>query len=77
MIVILFVDLQKMSLFPKFGGCGSKIEPATPISILNFSRAWQAQFLSHTLKIMGEVIIFEDLKMILLSFLEIFIIIKV
>ena len=42
MIVISFVDLQKTSLFPKFGGCGSKIKYVTPISISNFSRAWQS-----------------------------------
>ena len=33
LIVISFADLQKISLFPKFEGCGSKIEPATPILI--------------------------------------------
>ena len=47
MIVIPFVDLQKISLFPKFGGCSSKIEPATLISILNFSRAWQSYLVSY------------------------------
>ena len=40
MIVTSFVDLQKISLFPKFGGCGSKIEPTTPIEVSNFSRAY-------------------------------------
>ena len=52
MIVISFVDLQKISLFPKFGGCGSKIEPATPISISNFSRAWQSFKVSYALQIL-------------------------
>ena len=52
MILIPFVDLQKVSLFLKFGGYGSKIESATPISILNFSRAWQPHFLSYTLQIL-------------------------
>ena len=52
MIVIPFVDLQKISLFPKFGGCGSKIEPATPISILNFSRVWQSFKVSYALQIL-------------------------
>ena len=77
MIVISLVDLQKISLFPKFGGCGSKIEPATPLRSLKFKWAWRAQFLSHTLQILEKVIFFEDLQMVLLSFLEIFIITKV
>ena len=52
MIVISFVDLQKISVFPKFGWCGSKIEPATPISILNFSRVWQSYLESYALQIL-------------------------
>ena len=50
MIVISFVDLQKMSLLPKFEGCGSKIRPTTPISISNFSRAWQSSRVSYVLQ---------------------------
>ena len=52
MIVIPFVDLQKISLFPKFGGCGSKIEPAAPISISNFARVWQSFKVSYALQIL-------------------------
>ena len=52
MILIPFVDLQKVSLFLKFGGYGSKIESATPISILNFSRAWQSYLVSYALQIL-------------------------
>ena len=52
MIVISFIDLQKISLIPEFRGCGSKIEPATPISILNFSRAWQSFKVSYALQIL-------------------------
>ena len=52
MIVISFEDLQKISLFPKFEGCGLKIESATPISILNFPRAWQSYLVSYALQIL-------------------------
>ena len=52
MKVISFVDLQKILLFQKFEGYDSKIEPTTPISILNFSRAWQPNFLSYALQIL-------------------------
>ena len=31
MIVTSFVYLQKVNNFPKFGRCGSKIRPTTPI----------------------------------------------
>ena len=46
MIVISFEDLKRISLFPKFGGCGQKIESAMLILILNFSRAWQSYLVS-------------------------------
>ena len=52
MVLLSFVDIQKIWIFTKFGGCSSKIEPATPISILKFKRAWQTQFFSHTLQIL-------------------------
>ena len=71
MIVISLVDLQKISLFPKFGGCGSKIEPATPISILNFEWAWQVQILMYTHKTLENYLSFIDEQMILLPFLYI------
>ena len=68
MVVISFVRLQKINNFPKFGRCGSKIEPATPNSILNFKWAWQTQFLSHTHQILGNYSFFVDEQMILLPF---------
>ena len=77
MIVISFIDLQKISLLPKFGWCGLKIKSAMPLRSLKLKWAWQAQFLSYNLQILGKVMFFEDLQMILLSFLEILIIIKV
>ena len=52
MVLLSFVGIQKIWIFTKFGGCSSKIEPATPISILKFKRAWQTQFFSHTLQIL-------------------------
>ena len=41
---IIWRSSKKKRIFPKFGGCGSKTVPATPISILNFSRVWQPWF---------------------------------
>ena len=71
MVVISFVHLQKIHIFKKFGGCSSKIRPAMPISILNYQRAWQAIFLSHTLQIFKNDSFFIDKQMILVSFFEI------
>ena len=68
MILIPFVDLQKVSLFLKFGGYGSKIESAMPISILNFSRAWQSYFLRYTLETLISYGFFIDKKMMFYSF---------
>ena len=51
----ILLDLAKdgfTSFFPEFEGCGSKTAPITPISILNFSRAWQPHFLRYTLQIL-------------------------
>ena len=60
-----------MNNFLNFHGCGSKIEPAMPISILNFKWAWHAQFLSYTHKTLENYLSFIDEQMILLSFLDI------
>ena len=43
-----------------------------PLRSSKLKWAWRTQFLSHNLQILGKVIFFEDLQMILLSFLEIF-----
>ena len=77
MVVISFVDLQKISLFPKFGGHSSLNKTNMLLRSLKLKWAWWAQFLSYALQILGKVMFFEDLQMILLSFLEIFIITKV
>ena len=71
MVIISFFNLYKIHIFPKFGGCGSKIEPSTLLWILNFKWAWQAQFLSHNLLILQNCIFFEDKQMILLPFAKI------
>ena len=60
-----------MNIFPKFHECGSKIEPATPISTLNFEWAWQVQILMYTHKTLGNYLSFIDEQMILLPFLYI------
>ena len=74
MIVISFVDLEKILLFPKFGVCGSKTEPATPFSILDpeiLKSAWQAHFLSHAPVTFWNHVFFNDVEMILLTFFDI------
>ena len=52
-----------MCFHTKFGGCNSKNKPATPLTISNFSRAWQAYFLSYTLQIWCENTSFKDVQM--------------
>ena len=42
------------SLFPKFEGCGSKIEPATPISNLRFKWPPFGQFWSYWLLLLAQ-----------------------
>ena len=46
-----FLQLRKKRILTKFEGCGSKNEPATPISILKCSRAWQSFKVSYALQI--------------------------
>ena len=77
LIEISYVGLYKIYDWPKIEGHNSLNKTATPLRSSKLKWAWQTQFLSHTLQILGKVIFFEDLQMILLSFLEIFIIIKV
>ena len=52
MVLVSFVHIEKIWILTKFGGCSSKIEPATAILILKFKRVWQTQFFSHTLQIL-------------------------
>ena len=62
MTLILIVCLQKIYNFEKLEVCSSIIEPATPILILNFNGAWQAQFLNHTHVTLGNYIFLMDLQ---------------
>ena len=71
MVIISFFNLYKIHIFPKFGGCGSKIEPSTLLWILNFKWAWQAQFLSHNLLILQNCLFFVGKQMILVPFTKI------
>ena len=64
---MLFVGLQKISLFAKFGGSGSKIEPAMSISTLNFSRGWQSFKVSYALQILVNDKFFVGYQMIFSS----------
>ena len=56
-------DLKKSQLSTKFEGCSLKNDAATPLTISNFSRAWQAYFLSYTLQIWCENTTFIDVQM--------------
>ena len=71
MVLISFKDLYKIHIFPKFHRCGSKIVPAIPFWNLNFKRAWQAQFLSHTYETLENYVFYIDLQMILVPFFDI------
>ena len=68
MVLISFVNLQKIHIFWKFDGCSSKIEPAMPISILRYQRAWHTFKICHTLQIFKNDAFFKDEQMLLLSF---------
>ena len=57
-------DLIKSQLFTNFDGYSLKNGAATPLTIWNFSRAWQAYFLSNNLQIWRENTSFNDLQMI-------------
>ena len=70
LIKISYVGLYKIYDWPKFEGHNSLNKTATPLRSSKLKWAWQTQFLSHTLQILGKVIFFEDLQMILVSFLE-------
>ena len=56
-------DLIRSQLFTNFDGYSLKNDTATPLTISNFSRAWQAYFLSYTLQIWGENTSFKDVQM--------------
>ena len=57
-------DLLRSQLFTKFYGYSLKNGAAMPLTIWNFSRAWQAYFLSNNLQIWWENTSFNDLQMI-------------
>ena len=61
-----------MNNFPKFCGCSSKIEAATPNQSSKLKWAWQAQFLSHIHETLQNSFFLKDLQMILVPFFEIF-----
>ena len=71
MVLISFIDLYKIHIFPKFHRCGSKIVPATPFWNSNFKWAWQAQFLSHIYETLEKYVFYIDLWVILVPFFEI------
>ena len=62
-VLISFEDLNEKSNFAQFQGCGSKTEPATPLSILNFEWVWQNQFLSYTQKTLEKYPFYIDEQM--------------
>ena len=64
-------DLKRSQLSTKFEECSLKNDAATPLTISNFSRAWQAYFLSYTLQIWCENTSFKDVQMMFLWVLDI------
>ena len=58
-------DLIRFQLFTKFGGPSFTQNRFPAKTILNFSRAWQAYFLSFDFQIWWEVTSFEDVQMML------------
>ena len=72
MVLISFDYHQKIHNFSKFGGCGSKIEPATPISILNFKGVRQGQIWSHNPQILKTCVFFKDKEMVVISFVHLY-----
>ena len=54
---------MRSQLFTNFDGYSLKNDAATPLTISNFSRAWQAYFLSYTLQILCENTTFIDVQM--------------
>ena len=54
---------MKRQLSTKFEECILKNDAATPLTISNFSRAWQAYFWSYTLQILCENTTFIDVQM--------------
>ena len=70
MVLTTFIHLQKIHNFSKFGGHDSKFELAIPLSSSNLKQAWQAHFLSNTLKILKNCVFLIDKQMILLSFFD-------
>ena len=72
MALLSFEDLHKIWISPKFEGCGSKTVPSTPISILNFSRAWHSYFLRYALEILITYGFFINKKMMFYSFFCVF-----
>ena len=75
LIKISYVCLY--NIYHQFEGHNSLNKTATPLRSSKLKWTWWTQFLSHNLQILGKMIFFEDLQMILLSFLEIFIIANV
>ena len=68
MVLPSFEDFQKIRIFPKFEGSGSKTASSTPISILNFSRRWQSYFLRYALEILITYGFFIDKKWCFIHF---------
>ena len=65
-----FLQLRAKCICTRFGGCSSKIEPAMPISISSYQRAWQTFSMSHALQIFKNDVSFIDEQMILISFFD-------
>ena len=59
-----FFVLKKIHKWSKFQGYISKNRTATPLRSSKLKWAWQSQFLSHNLQILGKYLFFQNLQMI-------------
>ena len=53
MVLISFVKLYEIHIFPKVEGSSSKMNGFLSLYSSDFRGAWQAQFLSHSLEILN------------------------
>ena len=68
---------MRIQLSTKFKRCCLKNKPAMPLTISNFSRAWQAYFLSNTLQIWWENTSFINVQMMSISVFDTSIVFRV
>ena len=71
MVLISFVKLYEIHIFPKVEGSSSKMNGFLSLYSSDFRGAWQAQFLSHNLVTFKKYVFSIVDQMILISFFHI------